>query len=76
MQVHVHSTDMLRLDCEGYTEPKHTAKTIQTKTRDMIGTLSLIGGIHPTGGGTLAIKRSKATAKEKQNDRVCVKKTS
>ncbi|KAJ7899677.1 hypothetical protein B0H13DRAFT_1883764 [Mycena leptocephala] len=55
------------------TEPKHTTKTVETKTRDMTGTLSLIGGIHPTGGGTLAIQRSKATAKEKQNDRVCQK---
>jgi hypothetical protein len=76
MPVHIHFTDILRLDCEGYTEPKHTAKTVETKTKDITGTLSLIGGIHPTGSGTLAIKRSKATTKEKQNDRVCVKKTS
>ncbi|KAJ7899673.1 hypothetical protein B0H13DRAFT_2518519 [Mycena leptocephala] len=57
-----------KLDCEGYTPPKHTAKTVETKTKGMTGTFGITGGIHPTGTGT--INRTKATAKEKQNDRV------
>jgi hypothetical protein len=74
MMLHLYSTDTpgSRLDCEGYIPPKHTAKTVETKTRGMTGTFGITGGIHPTGTGTVAINHTKATAKEKQNDRVFV----
>ncbi|KAJ6564298.1 hypothetical protein B0H19DRAFT_1285671 [Mycena capillaripes] len=62
--------DCMGLDCEGYTLPKHTTKTVKTKTRGFTGTASIMGGMNPTGGAKLALNKTNSDGTEKQNDRV------
>ncbi|KAJ7794118.1 hypothetical protein B0H14DRAFT_2622183 [Mycena olivaceomarginata] len=57
-----------KLDCEGFTRPKHTAKSVETKTRETKG--SLTAGFNPTAGATFALSRTKGEALERHNDRV------
>jgi hypothetical protein len=65
-------TDALgsRLDCPGFIRPKHTAKTVKTKAKGITGTATVTGGLHTTGGATLAVNYTTTEADEKLDDRV------
>ncbi|KAJ6545392.1 hypothetical protein B0H19DRAFT_999126, partial [Mycena capillaripes] len=60
----------MRLDCDGFIQPKNTAKIVQTKTTGFTSTAAVTGGMNTIGGAIFTINRTKANALEKQNDRV------
>ncbi|KAJ7508326.1 hypothetical protein B0H11DRAFT_1964373 [Mycena galericulata] len=59
--------------CDGFVQPGHTVKTVNTQTLGVTGTASLASIPHPTGGVSIALNRIAANATEKQDDRVSPK---